>query len=26
VTPESTRQLSAGDEGLAFVAVGAPRR
>ncbi len=26
VTPESTRQLSGGDEGLAFVAVGAPRR
>jgi quercetin dioxygenase-like cupin family protein len=26
VTPESTRQLTAGDEGLTFVAVGAPRR
>jgi quercetin dioxygenase-like cupin family protein len=25
VTPESTRQLRAGDEGLAFVAVGAAR-
>jgi quercetin dioxygenase-like cupin family protein len=26
VTPESTRQLRASDEGLAFVAVGAPQR
>ena len=25
VTPESTRQLSAGDDGFTFVAVGAPR-
>ena len=26
VTPESTRQLSAGEDGLTFVAVGAARR
>jgi quercetin dioxygenase-like cupin family protein len=26
VTPESRRQLLAGDEGLTFIAVGAPRR